>query len=111
MGRGFLGQVFLLLKTWSWPSSTLSPTAVGYLPTAVGYSPTAVVYPATAVGYPPSAVSYPPTAVGCTPTAIAYPFSAIGWSCADFADHRTRQRSSFELKNLLGMGVAPVRVK
>ena len=104
--------IFFQLKTWSWPSSTLflttvgyPPIAVGYPPTAVGYSPTAVSYPPaavgctpTAVGYLPTAVGYPPTAVGCTPTAVGYPLSAIGWSCADFADHRTNQLFFFEFK-------------
>ena len=56
---GFLGDksfFFLGYKTWSWPSSILSPTAVAY-----------------------------------SSTAVVYPLSAIGWSCADFADHRTHQ--------------------
>ena len=129
--RGFFRGpvIFCNKKTWSWPCSTLSPTAVGYSPTAVGYPPTAVgycptavAYCPTAVGYPPSAVSYPPAAVGCTPTAVGYlptavgypptavsctptavgyPLSAIGWSCADFADHRTHQLFFFFIKNPL----------
>ena len=95
LARGFFrGPVYFFFSktTWSWPSSTLSPTAVGYPPTAVGYPP-------TAVGYPPTAFSY-------TPTAVGHPFSAIGWSSADFADHRTHQLFFFELKNPLSRPVS-----
>ena len=80
----------------------MSPTAVGYPPTALGYPPSAISHPSSAISYPPTAVGCAPTAVGCTPAAIGYPLSAISWSCADFADHRTHQLFFFfELKHPL----------
>ena len=81
-------RFFFSQKTWSWPSSTLSPPSATLQPPLVTLQPPSVTLQ-TAVGYHPNRRRLPSKSPSVTPTAVGYPLSAIGWSCADVADHRT----------------------